>query len=505
MVYIDPADLGWKPYFETWLCALPKVSDAGKDHLRALAHKALPDALYRVRKTMTEGMAQVDISKVAALCCLLQQLIISPATKIDWEASSEEDINATLSYLFLFCFVWGLGGNLVDKDQAAFDTLAREAFSDIKAVKIPSAGTVYDYFVNMNEGSPALDNWETIVPQFTYNQEVPFFDLLVPTASTVKFSFLLETLALAGKAVLFTGLTGVGKSVIARECLKQLQANRNVVPVPINFSAQTSSQRTQEIIESKLEKKRKNIMGAPNNKRIVIFVDDLNMPKRDTYGAQPPIELLRQFQDFGGFYDREKLFWKEIQDVTLAAACAPPGGGRNPVTPRFIRHFAMFCIQPADQKALTSIFIQIMEGFFTASGFSKSVSRAASSIVSAAVEIYERMSTDLLPTPAKSHYVFNLRDLSKCVQGILQADPTQIKEHDQIWEVFCHESMRVFHDRLINHQDKSYFCNILAEMSNKHFGKVKKKKNITFLVVVVVVLVCCVCVCVCLCVCLRVS
>lgn len=36
------------------------------------------------------------------------------------------------------------------------------------------------------------------------------------------------------------------------------------------------------------------------------------MPKLDRYGSQPPIELLRQYQDFGGFYDRDKLFWKEI-------------------------------------------------------------------------------------------------------------------------------------------------------------------------------------------------
>ena len=53
--------------------------------------------------------------------------------------------------------------------------------------------------------------------------------------------------------------------------------------------------------------------GAPKDKRVVILVDDLNMPKLEQYGAQPPIELLRQFQDFRGFYDREKLFWKEVQ------------------------------------------------------------------------------------------------------------------------------------------------------------------------------------------------
>lgn len=58
------------------------------------------------------------------------------------------------------------------------------------------------------------------------------------------------------------------------------------------------------------------VAGAPPGKRLITFVDDLNMPKLDTYGSQPPIELLRQYQDFGFLYDREKLFLKEIHVST---------------------------------------------------------------------------------------------------------------------------------------------------------------------------------------------
>lgn len=60
-------------------------------------------------------------------------------------------------------------------------------------------------------------------------------------------------------------------------------------------------------------------------------------------------------------------------------------------------------------------FQAILNGFL--SEFSQAVKDCAGQIVDAAVEIYNRLSVDLLPTPAKSHYVFNLRDLSKCVQG----------------------------------------------------------------------------------------
>lgn len=58
------------------------------------------------------------------------------------------------------------------------------------------------------------------------------------------------------------------------------------------------------------------------------------------------------------------------------------------------------------------------------------------------------------------------------LSGVLQADPGVIREHNQIFRLFCHECQRVFHDRLINKTDKKYFYGILSEMASKHFSKV---------------------------------
>lgn len=91
---------------------------------------------------------------------------------------------------------------------------------------------------------------------------------------------------------MFTGETGVGKTVLAVSTLKKLSLG-NIVPVQINFSAQTSSIRTQEMIEGPLEKRKRTQLGAPIGKSVIVFIDDVNMPKLDTYGSQPAIELLR--------------------------------------------------------------------------------------------------------------------------------------------------------------------------------------------------------------------
>ena len=159
----------------------------------------------------------------------------------------------------------------------------------------------------------------------------------------------------------------------------------------MNFSAQTRSDVTQSTIESKLEKKRKTLLGAPAGRKVIIFVDDVNMPLVETYGAQAPIELLRLVLDFKGFYDRDKLFWKELVDVMMFVGAAPPGGGRAVATPRFTRHFNVLCVPAASDSALTLIFSSILSGFLSKK-FEGEVVKLCGGVVAATIEVYCKIS-----------------------------------------------------------------------------------------------------------------
>lgn len=114
-----------------------------------------------------------------------------------------------------------------------------------------------------------------------------------------------------------------------------------------------------------------------------------------------------------GLYDRKKHTWTDIVDLTMVAACGPPGGGRNPVSSRFFRHFAMLSIAPASPSVLRVIFSSILSGHLR--DYHPDVQSFCKAAVEASIELFERISAEMLPTPAKSHYTFNIRDLSKVI------------------------------------------------------------------------------------------
>lgn len=103
----------------------------------------------------------------------------------------------------------------------------------------------------------------------------------------------------------------------------------------------------------------------------------------------------------------------------MVGCCAPPRGGRNPVTPRLFRHFHMLWMPDLSAKSMQKIFTSILRGYLGENPATKgNLEKTAENIIKGSVEIYANCVKNLLPTPSKPHYTFNLRDLSKVIQGI---------------------------------------------------------------------------------------
>ena len=164
--------------------------------------------------------------------------------------------------------------------------------------------------------------WEDTLEKFTIADDAVFADIVVSNKYTAQFSYFCDLLLKKGKKALFCGPTGTGKSTYVLNAITKEFDQNAYRPIILGFSAKTSANMTQDIIHGKLDKRRKGYFGPPKGQKAIVFVNDLNMPEVETYGAQPPIELLRQMIDNGGYFDLvdPSRPWLTVLDTTLVAA-----------------------------------------------------------------------------------------------------------------------------------------------------------------------------------------
>ena len=149
--------------------------------------------------------------------------------------------------------------------------------------------------------------------------------------------------------------------------------------------------------------------------------------------------------------------WYTVVQQLFVSAMQMPGGGRSLPSQRLMRHFNVVYAPEFDHATLTKIFKAILEWGFV--DHCDEWKRQINKITSQTIELFQRASRTLLPLPGKSHYRFNLRQVSEMVQGILLVPADCVaKAQDRqqlLAKLWVHEAMRVFSDRLVSAEDKS--------------------------------------------------
>ena len=318
MVYFDPSDFGWRPFIATWLLktSLQKYTE----QLRKFFDSFIDPLLDARRNDTKEPVPCIELNLIKSLCNLIEAIFV-PINGLPEDGGGEKTAH-TARMWFIFCLCWTLGGAVDEGGRKKIDNAIREADTREGTSCMPSSNTVYEWLVDgaKNEWIP----WTSKIPEkWQVAPNTPFYKILVPTIDTVRYSWVVGQLLKAHKGILITGDSGVGKTVIMQETLSRLG---EMLLSKINFSAQTTSGRVQSIIEGKVEKRMKDVYGPPMGKRMILLLDDVNMPARDLFGSQPPLELLRHFLDYGFWYDRQKQFIKYVKDIQLLAVMGYPGG-----------------------------------------------------------------------------------------------------------------------------------------------------------------------------------
>ncbi|KAK4876213.1 hypothetical protein RN001_012635 [Aquatica leii] len=457
MVYNDYKDWGWQPYVISWIQTQEKRGKQYQDIMKSFFGYYLNMILDYKRLNCKETVPTAELNVIMSLCRLLEVF----ATKENGIDPKQEDSFEEMCKLwFLFCFVWSICCTVNEDGRRKLDAYVRE-----KEGGFPLKDTIYEYCVDVR--NRCFVSWEDrLSDNWRFAAGSPFFKIIVPTVDTIRYQCIVSTLLSSGYPSLLTGPVGTGKTSTAQSVVLSLDPTKYSV-LNINMSAQTSSTNVQEMVESRLEKRTKNTFVPVGNKTMIAFFDDFNMPAKETYGSQPPLELLRQWIDYGFWYDRLKQTRKYVQNMLLMAGMGPPGGGRQQISERTLSRFNVINMTFPSESQIIRIFGTMLAQHL--SGFPEEVKVVGQEITIASIDLYNNVVSKMLPTPNKIHYLFNLRDISKIFQGLLRSHKDYQNTKNTILRLWIHESYRVFFDRLIDEKDREWYALQMNEQLGSHF------------------------------------
>ncbi|XP_040845777.1 dynein heavy chain 17, axonemal isoform X2 [Ochotona curzoniae] len=459
ILYINPADLGWNPVVSSWIERRKVQSE--KANLMILFDKYLPTCLDKLRFGFKRITPVPEVTIIQTILYLLECLLT--------ERTAPPDSPKELYELyFVFACLWAFGGAMFQDQLVDYRVeFSRWWVNEFKTIKFPSQGTIFDYYIDPD--TKKFLPWTDKVPAFELDPDVPLQASLVHTMETARIRYFMDLLMEKSWPVMLVGNAGTGKSVLMSDKLDSLSTDDYLVQaVPFNFY--TTSAMLQAVLEKPLEKKSGRNYGPPGTKKLIYFIDDMNMPEVDKYGTVAPHTLIRQHMDHGHWYDRQKLTLKDVHNCQYVA-CMNPTSGSFTIDPRLQRHFCVFAVSFPGQEALTAIYSTILAQHLAFRSVPLVVQRMGNQLVAAALALHQKVTATFLPTAIKFHYVFNLRDLSNIFQGLLFSTAEVLKMPLDLVRLWLHEAERVYGDKMVDEKDQDTLRRVTMASTKKFFDE----------------------------------
>ncbi|XP_055473278.1 dynein axonemal heavy chain 2-like, partial [Psammomys obesus] len=225
MVYTDYADLGWKPYVQSWLEKRPK---AEVEPLQRMFDKFINKMLSFKKDNCNELVPVPEYSGIISLC-KLYSILATPENGVN--PADFENHSFMVEMTFVFSMIWSVCASVDEDGRKKIDSYLREIEGSF-----PNKDTVYEYYVN-----PKMRAWssfeEKLPKSWRYPPNAPFYKITVPTVDTIRYNYLVSTLVANQNPVLLVGPVGTGKTSIAQSVLQSLPSSQWSVLI-VNMSAQ---------------------------------------------------------------------------------------------------------------------------------------------------------------------------------------------------------------------------------------------------------------------------
>ena len=475
IIYVSLADLGWLPMVQSWIAAAKRPA-AETEALTRHFNTYVPSVLEFLTMECSPCMYCTPVALLQSMTTLLGALFEESAK--DGHAAPEPDV---LERLFLYALIWTVAGILETKDRIKVDKHLRSLTKNMPNSD-ESAETVFEFKVDDTTGEWV--HWASLIPQWTLpvggSVGEQFASLLIPTIDSVRNEYTLGLSIGQGRSVLFIGGPGTAKTSTVLQYLAK-QDKATTLFKKLSFSSATTPSIFQRQIENSVEKRQGKTYGPPGGKQMLVFIDDISMPQYNEWGDQITLEIVRQLMEYGGMYNLDKPGeFKFIKDLLMIGAMLQPGGGKNDIScmpgmlgGRAKRHFHVMNVTLPSAAAIHQIFGSLLRAQFDPESDARvpDVWETSELLVGMTISIWEAVKKKMLPTPAKFHYIFNLRDLSRVFQGVFMCPVEEVLKTDTLLlGLWKHECERVFADRLVDEVDKGWFAKTIDKLLEDQFG-----------------------------------